>query len=99
MGIPMPQNVSIVRTASTVPERSISNREIGELLTAGVRIDDEAAADIVAKTRERSELIEKKTGLRGRRFFPWNRALWHWPLFHWHQRYARFEKPSRNYEP
>jgi 3-oxoacyl-[acyl-carrier-protein] synthase III len=69
MGIPMPQNVSIVRTASTVPERSISNREIGELLIAGVRIDDEAAADIVAKTRERSELIEKKTGLRGRRFF------------------------------
>lgn len=62
-------NVSIVRTASTLPDKIISNREIGELLTAGVRIDDEAAADIVSRTRERSQLIERKTGLRSRRFF------------------------------
>jgi len=62
-------NVSIARTASTLPDNEVSNRQIGELLIAGVRIDDEAAAEIVSKTRERSELIEKKTGLRARRFF------------------------------
>jgi 3-oxoacyl-[acyl-carrier-protein] synthase-3 len=61
--------ISIVGTASTLPDRIVSNRDIGELLTADVRIDDEAAADIVAKTRERSQLIERKTGLRARRFF------------------------------
>ena len=61
--------ISIVCTASTLPEKIVSNREMGELLTANVHIDDEAAADIVAKTRERSLLIETKTGLRARRFF------------------------------
>jgi 3-oxoacyl-[acyl-carrier-protein] synthase-3 len=61
--------VCILRTASTLPPDVISNREIGERLVAGVQIDDEAAEDIVAKVRERSELIEKKTGLRARRFF------------------------------
>ena len=65
----MSQLVSIVGTASTLPDRSVSNREIGELLIPGVQIDDEAAADIVFKTRERSEFIERKTGLRARRFF------------------------------
>jgi 3-oxoacyl-[acyl-carrier-protein] synthase-3 len=60
---------SIAWTASTLPARTVSNREIGELLIAGVRIDDEAAAEIVSKTRERSESIERKTGLRARRFF------------------------------
>jgi len=69
MSASLPSAVSIVHTASTLPHTIVSNQEIGELLTAGVRIDDEAAADIVAKTRERSELIEKKTGLRARRFF------------------------------
>jgi 3-oxoacyl-[acyl-carrier-protein] synthase-3 len=39
------------------------------MLTSGVQIDDEAAAEIVSKTRERSEIIERKTGLRARRFF------------------------------
>jgi len=61
--------ISIARTASTLPDQKVSNREIGEMLIAGVPIDDEPAADIVAKTRERSELIERKTGLRSRRFF------------------------------
>ena len=65
----LPKAVSIVRTGSTLPERIVTNHEIGELLTAGVLIDDEAAAEIVEKTRERSELIERKTGLRARRFF------------------------------
>ena len=40
--------VSIVGTAHTLPDKSITNREIGELLISGVRIDDEAAAEIVA---------------------------------------------------
>ena len=67
---PLPLSaISIVCTASTLPEKIVSNREMGELLTANVHIDDEAAADIVAKTRERSLLIETKTGLRARRFF------------------------------
>ena len=59
----------IVRTASTLPDAVVSNREIGERLVAGVQLDDEAAEAIVAKVRERSELIEKKTGLHARRFF------------------------------
>ncbi len=62
-------SASIAHTASTLPTRAVSNHEIGELLISGVRIDDEAADEIVSKTRERSEMIEKKTGLRSRRFF------------------------------
>lgn len=62
-------SVSIVRTASILPEAIITNIEIGERLIAGVQPDDEAAEEIVAKVRERSVLIEKKTGLRARRFF------------------------------
>jgi 3-oxoacyl-[acyl-carrier-protein] synthase-3 len=62
-------DVSIISTASILPEQTVSNVEIGEKLIAGVRVDDEPAADIVAQTRTRSELIEKKTGLRSRRFF------------------------------
>ena len=65
----MNTTVSIVRTASTLPAAVVTNREIGERLIAGVPIDDEAGEEIVAKVRERSELIEKKTGLRARRFF------------------------------
>ena len=69
MGFIVPEIVSIVGTASSLPDKVVSNQEIGELLISRVRIDDEAAADIVAKTRERSASIEKKTGLRSRRFF------------------------------
>jgi 3-oxoacyl-[acyl-carrier-protein] synthase-3 len=65
----LPPPVFIARTASTLPEATVSNTEIGERLINGVWIDDEAAAEIVAETRKRSELIEKKTGLRARRFF------------------------------
>ncbi len=68
-GESMSATVSIIRTASTLPAALVSNREIGERLVAGVEIDDEAGEDIVAKVRERSQLIEKKTGLRARRFF------------------------------
>jgi len=62
-------SVSIVRTASTLPDAVVTNEEIGERLVADVQVDDEAAEAIVAKVRERSALIEKKTGLRARRFF------------------------------
>src|SRR5215470_2559561 len=64
------QRVAITDTASLLPSRSVSNAEMGEMLISGVQIDDEAAAEIVSKTRERSEFIERKTGLRARRFFP-----------------------------
>lgn len=59
----------IVATASTLPEQTVSNREIGHRLLEGTEVDDEATAEIVARIRERAELIEKKTGLRSRRFF------------------------------
>lgn len=61
--------VSIVRTASTLPEAVVMNDELGERLVEGVQPDDEAAEAIVAKVRERSAMIEKKTGLRARHFF------------------------------
>jgi 3-oxoacyl-[acyl-carrier-protein] synthase III len=68
-GMPVTVSVSIVRTASTLPDAVVTNHEIGERLVADVQVDDEAAEAIVAKVRERSALIEKKTGLRARRFF------------------------------
>jgi 3-oxoacyl-[acyl-carrier-protein] synthase-3 len=61
--------VSVVATGSTLPESVVSNAEIGQRLLAGVEVDDEASAEIVAGITERSGLIEKKTGLRARRFF------------------------------
>ena len=61
--------VSIVGTASTLPTAVVSNHEIGQRLLQGIEIDDDAAADIVSGICERAELIEKKTGLRSRRFF------------------------------
>lgn len=61
--------VSILSTASTLPEAVVSNREIGQRLLDGIEIDDESSAEIVARISERAEIIEKKTGLRARRFF------------------------------
>jgi 3-oxoacyl-[acyl-carrier-protein] synthase-3 len=61
--------VSIVSTASTLPATVVSNTEIGRRLLEGVEVDDEDSAEIVARIRERSEQIEKKTGLQSRRFF------------------------------
>jgi 3-oxoacyl-[acyl-carrier-protein] synthase-3 len=61
--------VSILATASTLPEAIVSNRDIGQRLLDGVEVDDESTADIIARITERAELIEKKTGLRSRRFF------------------------------
>lgn len=50
----MTATVSIVRTASRLPDEVVSNREIGERLVVGVEPDDEAVESIVAKVRERS---------------------------------------------
>jgi 3-oxoacyl-[acyl-carrier-protein] synthase-3 len=61
--------VSVVATGSTLPQNVVSNAEIGRRLLASVEVDDEESAEIVARITERSELIEKKTGLRARRFF------------------------------
>lgn len=61
--------ISILSTASTLPASVIDNAEIGERLLAGIEIDDEESAEIVARIRERAGMIEKKTGLRARRFF------------------------------
>jgi 3-oxoacyl-[acyl-carrier-protein] synthase III len=64
-------DISVAATASILPETVVSNRDIGEKLIAGttLHIEDESAAELVAQTRTRAELIEKKTGLRARRFF------------------------------
>jgi len=64
-------DVSIAATASILPETVVSNRDIGEKLIAGsnLHIEDESAAELVEQTRTRADLIEKKTGLRARRFF------------------------------
>jgi 3-oxoacyl-[acyl-carrier-protein] synthase-3 len=61
--------VSIFSTASTLPASIVGNVEIGERLLAGIEVDDEESAEIVARIRERAGLIEKKTGLRARHFF------------------------------
>lgn len=61
-------HVSILSTASILPEQVISNVEIGERLIAGANLG-ETGADMIDQTRTRAELIEKKTGLRERRFF------------------------------
>jgi 3-oxoacyl-[acyl-carrier-protein] synthase-3 len=61
--------VSVLATGSTLPAAIVSNRDIGQRLLDGVEVDDEESAEIVARISERAELIEKKTGLRARRFF------------------------------
>jgi 3-oxoacyl-[acyl-carrier-protein] synthase III len=63
------QDVSIVGTASILPDTIISNREIGARLIAGAKardVYDSASAEVAAT---RAELIEQKTGLKARRFF------------------------------
>jgi 3-oxoacyl-[acyl-carrier-protein] synthase-3 len=61
-------HVSVAATASFLPESVISNLEIGERLIQGANLG-ESGADLIDQTRTRAELIEKKTGLRERRFF------------------------------
>lgn len=64
------EQVSIRATASILPERVVSNREIGQLLIDGGRARGTPDLEAEEKARVRSELIEEKTGLRSRRFFP-----------------------------
>jgi len=60
--------VSITATASILPGNVISNEEIGERLIGDANLG-ETGEGLIHETRARSELIEKKTGLRERRFF------------------------------
>ncbi len=61
--------IAITATASVLPPRIISNVEIGDMLIAGADPDDESAAEHIQMVKDRSVLIEKKTGLKSRRFF------------------------------
>ena len=63
------QDVSIVATASILPETVVTNRDIGQRLIDGAHARNVRDADAEATARARSELIEQKTGLRARRFF------------------------------
>jgi 3-oxoacyl-[acyl-carrier-protein] synthase-3 len=62
-------NVSIATTASILPDRIVTNTEIGQMLIDGAHARHEFDAVAEETTRTRSELIEQKTGLRSRRFF------------------------------
>lgn len=66
-------DVAIVATARVMPEFVVTNQDIGERLIAGVKDhpswDPDAMQEAIENTRARSELIEKKTGLRARRFY------------------------------
>ena len=63
------QDVSIVATASILPETIVTNRDIGQRLIDGARARNIADTDAETTARTRAEIIEQKTGLRARRFF------------------------------
>jgi 3-oxoacyl-[acyl-carrier-protein] synthase-3 len=63
------QDVSIVGTASILPDTVITNRDIGERLIAGAKARDAHDSTAAETARARAELIEQKTGLRARHFF------------------------------
>jgi 3-oxoacyl-[acyl-carrier-protein] synthase-3 len=63
------QDVSIVATASILPETVVTNRDIGQRLIDGAHARNLRDAEAEATARSRSELIGQKTGLRARRFF------------------------------
>ena len=63
------QDVSIVATASILPETIVTNRDIGQRLIDGAHARNVRDSDAEETARARSELIEQKTGLRARRFF------------------------------
>lgn len=63
------KDVSVIATASILPEAVVTNRDIGQRLIDGAharQIFDKEAEEVA---RARSEVIEQKTGLRSRRFF------------------------------
>jgi len=63
------QDVSIVATASILPETVVTNRDIGQRLIDGAHARNVRDAGAEETARARSELIEQKTGLRARHFF------------------------------
>lgn len=63
------QDVSIVATASILPETVVTNRDIGQRLIDGAHARNVRDASAEETARARSELIEQKTGLRARHFF------------------------------
>jgi 3-oxoacyl-[acyl-carrier-protein] synthase-3 len=63
------QDVSIVATASILPEIVVSNRDIGQRLIDGAHARNVRDVEAETMARTRAELIEQKTGLRARRFF------------------------------
>ena len=63
------QDVSIVATASILPDTIVTNRDIGQRLIDGAHARNVRDSDAEDTARTRSELIEQKTGLKARRFF------------------------------
>jgi 3-oxoacyl-[acyl-carrier-protein] synthase-3 len=63
------KDVSVIATASILPETIVSNREMGQLLIDGAHARNIHDAEAEETARSRAELIEQKTGLRSRRFF------------------------------
>lgn len=63
------KDVSVIATASILPEKIVSNREIGQMLIDGAHARQVHDAEAEETARVRAELIEQKTGLRARRFF------------------------------
>lgn len=63
------QDVSIVATASILPETIVTNRDIGQRLIDGAHARNVHDSESEETARVRSELIEQKTGLKARHFF------------------------------
>jgi 3-oxoacyl-[acyl-carrier-protein] synthase-3 len=63
------QDVSIIATASILPDTIVTNRDIGRRLVEGAHARGIHDLEAEEAARTRSELIEQKTGLRARRFF------------------------------
>lgn len=63
------KDVSVIATASILPETVVSNTDIGQRLIDGAHARQIHDAEAEATARTRAELIEQKTGLRSRRFF------------------------------
>lgn len=63
------KDVSVIATASILPETVVSNTDIGQRLIDGAHARNIHDAEAEETARSRAELIEQKTGLRSRRFF------------------------------
>ena len=63
------KTVSVLSTASILPQTVVTNRDIGQRLIEGARARNVRDDEAEATARSRAEVIEQKTGLRSRRFF------------------------------